>query len=77
MALAEKFRGGNVLADLTPKDCALKTAGAVGVAFLTLSATVDNLVTYIGGPGWAWIGGGVLLTSFWAYETYCREDIDR
>lgn len=62
------------MADLTPKECGLKVVGSAGVAALAISASLENLVTYISGPGWLWLVVGTIIASFWAYETYCRED---
>ena len=54
------------------RSCWLRVAGCAGAAFLALSASVDNLVTYLFGPGWLWIIGGTFITVAWAYEGFCH-----
>lgn len=57
--------------------CWLNVLAAVGVAFLSLSASVENLVNYLFPPGWAWIMGGTFIAACWAYEHFCyKEDLD-
>ena len=57
------------------RECFLKVGGYAGVAFLTLAAAADNLVTYLFGPGVFWILGGTYVAGCWAHEKFCRKDI--
>jgi hypothetical protein len=61
---------------MTPNACILRVIGVSGIAFLTLGASVENLVKYLFGPGFFWIIGGTTLAAFWAYESYCKEDLE-
>jgi len=60
--------------DPATRNCFLKVIACVGVAFLALASGVENLVTYLFGPGVLWIVGGTYIAGIWAYETYCRSD---
>ncbi|SCZ41861.1 MULTISPECIES: hypothetical protein [Afifella] len=60
------------MAEVNRRRCALKVAGCAGAAFLALSASVDNLVTYLFGPGYLWIVGGTFIAACWGYEALCH-----
>ena len=62
--------------DPTPRSCLIKIFGTMGAGFLALGAIVENLVKYLFGPGYFWLIGGSLLAGIWAYETFCREDLE-
>lgn len=51
--------------------CLVKVVGSMGAAFLALSQSVENLVTYLFGPGMFWLIAGPLLAGAWAFEYFC------
>lgn len=52
--------------------CLIAIFGAMGVAFVAIAASSEQLVKFLFGPGYLWFIIGPVISGIWAYFRFCR-----